>query len=417
MGILSRDVDVLRDLAKRYVDLAADPVHEARRKLWSAHLSRKPTRTPVLVDYDMHNVWCREVFGNATMACESPFYRGHERWLRMQIFHYSVADDYVLEPWIPQRATYETPGGVFGEAWGASFDSYRTGDGGGAYKVKPFLEHWEDVGKLTPPHHRIDETATARNVERLQDAVGDILEVDVDRRPILHSFGADISTTVAALRGLEQLMLDMYDSPNELHGLLAFLRDGILAIQQEAEDAGDFSLTVQHNQAATYADELERPRPNSGPCKRKDVWGYCAAQEYTLISPEYHDEFLFQYQIPIMEQYGLVTYGCCGNLTRKVDMLRQLSSLRCIAVAPSADLGKCADQIGTDYVMSWRPNPTEMVCTGWDEDRIRRVIGQGLDVSRGTFVHVCLKDIETVQGDPQRLARWTEIVREAIDGF
>ena len=415
MGTNLRDVDILRDLAKQYVDLAADPVHEARRRLWSAHLSRKPTRTPVLVDYGMHNVWCRQVFGDAAMACEDPFYRGHERWLRMQIFHYSVGDDYVLEPWIPQHATYETRGGVFGEAWGASFDSHKPAADGGAYKVRPFIEHWEDVDKLVPPHHRIDEKATVRNVERLQDAVGDLLEVDVDRRPILYSFGADISTTIAALCGLDQLMLNMYDSPNELHRLLAFLRDGILAIQQEAEDAGDFTLTVQHNQAVPYADELERPRPNSGPRRRKDLWGYCAAQEYTLVSPDFHDEFLFQYQLPIMENYGLVTYGCCENLTHKIDMLRQLNSLRCIAVTPSADLERCAEQIGTDYVMSWRPNPTDMVCTGWDEDRIREIIRQGLAVCEGTYVHVTLKDIETVQGDLERLARWTEIVRQVAD--
>jgi hypothetical protein len=411
----ARDIDTLRGLAKRYAELAAEPVQDERRELWLAHFSYRATRIPVLVTYGMHNVWCQEVFGEAAMACEHPFYRGHERWLRMQLLHYSVGDDYILEPWIAQPATYETPSGVFGDAWGAPFHSHKTKTRGGAYKARPFLQHWEDVGKLAPPHHRIDERATARNVERLQEAVGDILEVDVDRRPVLHSFGADISTTVTALRGLDQLMLDMYDAPNELHALLAFLRDGILANQQEAEDAGDFTLITQYNQAVPYSEELGCPSSNAGPRKRKDLWGYCAAQEYTLISPDFHDEFLFQYQLPIMEHYGLVTYGCCENLTRKIDMLRQLSSLRCIAVAPSADLALCAEQIGTDYVMSWRPNPTDMVCAGWDEDRVRRVIRQGLEVSRGTHVHVCLKDIETVQGNLQRLARWTEIAREIAE--
>ena len=163
-----------------------------------------------------------------------------------------------------------------------------------------------------------------------------------------------------------------------------------------------------------YADELEPMRPNSGPRRRQDLWGFCAAQEFTLISPAFHDEFLFQYQMPIMAQFGLVHYGCCEDLTRKIDMLRQLKNLRSIAVTPTANVRRCAEQIGTDYVMSWRPNPTDMVCAGWDEARIRRIIRDGLAACRGGFVHIHLKDVETVQGDPTRLARWTRLVREVI---
>ena len=62
------------------------------------------------------------------------------------------------------------------------------------------------------------------------------------------------------------------------------------------------------------------------------------------MSPKFHDEFLFQYQIPIMEHFGLVHYGCCEDLTRKIDMLRQLKNLRSIAVTPAANLRKCAGQ-------------------------------------------------------------------------
>jgi hypothetical protein len=306
---------------------------------------------------------------------------------------------------------------MFGEAWGAPENRVQPQFEGGAYKPRPFINNWTDVEKLTAPHHEIDEERTACRVQRLGDAIGDILEIDVDRRPALYSYAADISTTIAALRGLDQLMFDMYDAPDKLHGLLAFLRDGIMMNQTEAEDAGDFRLTTQRNQAMPYAKELERPRPNSAPRIRSALWGYCAAQEFALVSPEFHDEFLFQYQRPIMQNYGLVSYGCCEDLTRKIDMLRQLENLRCIAVTPAADLRRCAEQIGRDYVISWRPNPTDMVCAGWDERRVQSIIREGMDICKDGFAHIILKDVETVQGQPDRLARWTYIAREIVKEY
>jgi hypothetical protein len=412
MPTQKHDIQVLRALATQYAALAAQPVQEERRTLWKRHLSLKPTRTPVLATYGMWNVWCREVFGDAQMSCADPFYRQHERTMRMQILQDSVGDDSILEPWITQAATYKTGGGIWGEPWGATNRRIESGMEGGAWKGVPFIQEWADVAKLAAPRHAIDEEATARDVQRLGDAVGDILPINVNRTPILTGFGGDISTTLCFLRGLEQVMLDMYESPAELHQLLAFMRDGVLANQQEAEDAGDYSLTSQGNQSMTYAEELSPPRPNALGRKRSELWGFCAAQEFTLVSPRFHDLFLYQYQMPIMAHFGLVHYGCCEDLGEKITMLRQLKNLRSIAVTPRANVRRCAEQIGTDYVLSWRPNPADMVCTDWDEGRIRSVLREGLTASRGCFAHVHLKDVETVQGETDRLARWVNIVRE-----
>jgi len=41
-------------------------------------------------------------------------------------------------------------------------------------------------------------------------------------------------------------------------------------------------------------------------------------------------------------------------------MLRPIKNLRNIAVTPVADVQVCAEQIKDDYVISWRPNPTEL---------------------------------------------------------
>ena len=139
--------------------------------------------------------------------------------------------------------------------------------------------------------------------------------------------------------------------------------------------------------------------------------GFCAAQELTLISPEFHDEFMFQYQLPIYEKYGAVHYGCCEDLTKKIEMLRKLKNLRSIAVAPTADLPSCSEQIGKDYVSSWRPNPANMTCCGFDPELITKIIKQGVQDTKPTLPHIHLKDIETLEGDNGRLKKWVDLVR------
>src|SRR3990172_2450522 len=116
-----------------------------------------------------------------------------------------------------------------------------------------------------------------------------------------------------------------------------------------------------------------------------------------------HEEFLLRYQLPILRQFGLVAYGCCEDLTHKIGMLRQIPNLRRIAVSPFANVAACAEQIGPDYVVSYRPSPSEMVGYGFDPQKVREVVRRDLAACRGCHVDITLKDVETVQNDPNRV--------------
>jgi hypothetical protein len=209
-------------------------------------------------------------------------------------------------------------------------------------------------------------------------------------------------------------MMDMHDNPEWLHRLLAFMRDGILRTHEQAEAAGDWGLGAHQNQAMPYAGELRDPAANVNGVLRKELWGYMAAQELTAVSPEMHDEFMLQYQLPILKEFGLVAYGCCEDLTRKIDMLRQIPNLRRIAVSPFANVAKCAEQIGSDYVISYRPSPADMVSYGFDITRIRTILKRDLAACSGCHVDITLKDVETVERDPDRVRNWVRIAREVI---
>ena len=98
-----------------------------------------------------------------------------------------------------------------------------------------------------------------------------------------------------------------------------------------------------------------------------------------------------------------------------IDMLRQIPNLRRIAVSPFANVARCAEQIGRDYVLSYRPSPADMVSYGFDEDRIRSILRRDLKTCKDCHVDITLKDVETVQADPDRARKWVVVTREVID--
>jgi hypothetical protein len=407
-----QELKVVRDLAKRYLDIAMLPVQNERRRLWADHFSLKSERIPIKVGVGPHNKWCMAYFTDR-LECESPVLRQHEQAMRMAIFLHDVGDDTIVEPWLTQRINC---GDGWAGMWGVRSEVRAPDSRDGAWRTEKYgLAELEDIEKLQVPHHAVDAEDSSQFLHVIQDAVGDILPVNVHYGPRALGFSNDLVTILCMIRGMEQVMLDMCMNPEWLHRVMAFMRDGVLTNHREAETAGAFTLASHTNQAMPYAHELEWPRANSGPRLRKQLWGFCAAQEMALVSPEMHEEFIFNYQLPIMQEFGLVHYGCCEDLSRKIDMLRRLPNLRSIAVTPSADVSACVEQIGTDYAVSWRPNPTDMVCSpSFNPDHVRSVLRTNLDILKGTCTHIQLKDIETLGGDVTRLKQWVDLTRQVI---
>ncbi|MFW6414596.1 MAG: hypothetical protein ACOCZS_04765 [Verrucomicrobiota bacterium] len=404
-----KDIDILRKLADRYIEICRNERQEELRDLWRQHNSLKKTRPLVLVRGG--KAFAHEIPELQELDCENQVFRGIEKQLRTNLFCASLNDDRIFDPWIVVKAVHNCAG------WGISGARESAGDDLTSWKVDYPLKKPEDLEKLRFPWHEINEEETQQQHEEVMAAVGDIIDVAVDRAPPYRSFAGDISTSLHYLRGIENFMMDMMDNPEWLHRLAAFLRDGILATHEQAEEAGDWTLIDHTNQAVEYAQELSDPSPDPTPVRRQDLWYFAAAQEFAGVGPQMHDEFLLQYQLPIISKFGLVAYGCCEDLTNKIDMLRQIPNLRRIAVTPWADVRKCAEQIGTDYVISWRPSPTDMVCAEFKPQRIRSITQEALEACRGLHVDITLKDIQTVRNEPERLKEWVSITKDVAQSF
>ncbi len=358
--------------------------------------------------------WVQVYFANDKMECKNLFLRNIERNFRIRILEDTFGDDKIIEPWINIDAVKViNPNGY----WGVNLKVIRPDQLGGASKQVPFIDEWEKLDQLVAPIHQIDEEKTNAKVELLQDIIGDMVEIDVTRTPSLIQHPGAICEPMCQLRGIESLMLDMYINPKEVHQLAAFLRDATLHIQEQGETAGDWSLTSTHNQQMNYTRDLKNPKANTYGTKRSELWGYGQAQSFTLVSPEMFEEFIFQYQVPILEKFGPLAYGCCEDISKKIKIIKKLPNLRSVSIAPSANVKECAEQLGSNYVSSYRPNPASLICCGFNEDKIHKFLKENLEIfkSNDCQVHFNLNSVETVEGDISRFSKLSKIIRKVID--
>jgi len=404
------EITRIRDLAKETLEYAHSEEMNRRRTLWSNHNSLIFTRPPIYI----RAIPFDDFLDEKELFCKNPFYRSLEKNFLLNRYRMSVADDYIIEPFLTVRAVLKSaPNGVYGVP--AEMGEKAPGE---CAAFKPSIIEESDIEKLQVADYEVDENATNKEYERLYEAVGGILGVEVDRQGLLCGmWNNDISTILGKLLGMEQLMWDIYDRPEWLHRILSFMQSKILMHMDQTEAANGFRLINHQNQAMPYANELQPPQAGKPPVKPKGLWGYNASQEFTSIGPEAFKEFMFDYQKPILERYGLAAYGCCEDLTNDIKVLKTLKNLRRIAVSPFANVKKCAEQIGGDYIVSWRPNPSSAVSYGLDEDFVRKNLRETFEIfdANGCKFDITLKDVETVGVDETRIIKWTQIVREEIE--
>lgn len=404
----------IRDLAKRYVEVCDSERNHRSRALWRDHNSMVKTRPLVICSWYFASSLGNEIDSAIPelVATESPFAE-LEKWLRKQLWGFTIPDDRVYDPWYTMPAKMQPPPQ---DVWGIKLDAVRDQQSRG-YRYMPVVKTMEQLKQLpTAPHVVIDDNTP--DIKAVRDLLTGILPVHVKKSTVYPIWGGrDLSEAAGKLLGLEELMYALYENPELVHSLMQFMRDAVLANLEQGETAGDWSTVDNQNYGMpAHARDLPEPEPNLYGARLKDLWFFAHAQEFEGVGPRQHQEFLLQYQMPIMERFGLVNYGCCETLDGKIDMLRTIPNLRRILMGPLADLKRGCEQIGSDYIVSWRPSPA-VVARGFDEHRIRKIIRQGMKDSRGCHTEIMLKEMMTVEGDLSRLFRWTEIARQEAEAI
>jgi hypothetical protein len=408
MMISTDDRTTLRALARQVADVAARPIYAERRRQWKLHNSLRSARPMILVFPE--GSWV-ELLPKDAMTCERAEARDVEWALRSRLYYAEhFADDTVIEgQWVVSKA-------IQNSGWGLEDRRIPSPEARGAWKFDPVLLEREDLRKLRMPEISHDEAATEARLAQYQDLFGDILEVKL--KGIAH-----VSYHLMALytrwRGLEEAMVDMVTDPAMVHASMAFLEASHRRVLEQYMDLNLLSLnndgTYQNSGGNGYTDEL--PAAGFDPeCVRPcDMWASAESQELAQVSPQHHAEFALPYERRLLKPFGLTGYGCCEDLTRKLDDVVSLPHMRRISISPFANVEACAARLRGDYILSWKPHPAHLV-DAFDEEFIRDYIRRAIEaaLSHGCVLEMILKDTHTCQHHPERFDRWTQIAREEV---
>jgi hypothetical protein len=165
-----------------------------------------------------------------------------------------------------------------------------------------------------------------------------------------------------------------------------------------------------------YTDDLPAPGFNPDRPRLQDIWGCGLAQMLGTVSPAMYDEFEIEPCLPLLKRFGLIYYGCCDPLDRKMDQVRKIPNVRKISMSPWCDEERGAAEIGGDYVYSRKPNPAMLAGGAFSEEQVRQHLQASVEVCarHGCPLEIILKDISTVRKEPWRLWKWAEIAMQVV---
>ena len=405
-GLSEQEFSILRRLAARVRELASRPLETTKRDLWRRHNCLEPTR-PLIV-CDPENGW-HEIITPNDLECTNPLAREWEWQLRKHIFTAEhLREDTPIPDFFEVHYVHSDTG------WGLPVERHGGGHGR-SYTWTPCLRDWSDMERLQVPQLTVDMAETNRRLELANTAFGDLLRVRV-RGFWWWSLG--MTELLVYLRGMEQVMVDMIESPDELHRLMAFLRDAHMAKLDYLETHGLLTTNLDAYVGSGgygFTDELPAEDYAGGPLRARDIWGFAESQETSSVSPRMFEEFIFPYQYPLLERFGLNCYGCCEPLHLRWHVVKQFPRLRRVSVSPWADLAKMAEYLTDRYVYSMKPNPAPMAVPEIDQTAVRSRLREAMAITRGCRVEVILKDTHTIGRNPQNVVNWSRIAMEEAE--
>jgi hypothetical protein len=224
------------------------------------------------------------------------------------------------------------------------------------------------------------------------------------------------------LIGLEELLLYMYDQPEGLHRLLAFLRDEHVAQIEWMEREGLLVLNNENDYIGSgsrgYTHRLPQPDYTPGePIRTRDLWALIESQETVGVGPGLYEEFIFPYENSLAERFGSIYYGCCEPVHTRWSVLKRMANLKRVSISPWCNESKMSEALGREFVYSRKPNPALISTPHFDEDAIRDNFRTTMTLAKANnnTVEFLMKDVHTLSNDPTRLTRWVELGREVMD--
>lgn len=408
---MAQELAVLRQLAYEYFQASQSEKNEERRILHRAVNDLKMIRPVVLIDeVPFHEL---NTDGSLTLQCVDPDFREAENFFRKKLFQWKhFPADMILTPFYPvHKVFYESEIGLDVEENTLAVDANNNII---SHEYHDQLSTYEDLEKIKVPTITYDEEETKRRFEKFANAFGDVLPVKITG----HNSYMTMWDDIARYRGVTPLLMDLAERPEFSHAVVSKFAEIKISISEQMERLGlyesnpiDIHCTSALN-STLPGDELQETT------KRSQIWGRGMAQIFSAVSKDMHEEFDIQYMRKIMEPFGLVYYGCCEPLDKKIDLIETLPHLRKISITPWADVDVAAEAIGKKYVLANKPNPAS-VSLSLDEEALKKEIGRTLSACKrnGCNCDIVLKDISSVGYKLENLVKWERTVMKLVNEF
>ncbi len=403
----------LRELASKVRDIALSDVNQQRQAEWRRHNGLRPGR-PVILAETGGLCQSRELSFEAQLRCRQPWARGMESQLVGQIYQFEqVGDDWAIEPF------WNIGWQVMFSDYGVKVEHKTVKSEGhmGSFSFQPPLSNLrEDFSKLQPRTFAVDRESTLAWKAHVESVIGDLLPTRMRGNPW---WTLGLTIVAIDLIGLEQMMMYMFDDPEGLHRLMAFLRDDHIDMIQWYQRQGLLALTNGDDYIGSgsrgYCDCLPQADYQPGaPVRLKDIWALSESQETVGISPEMFEEFVFPYQQPIIEQVGLSYYGCCEPVHNRWHVVKRIKNLRKVSVSPWCDQAFMAKELKGKQTFCRKPNPTLISTENFDEAAILADLRNTIKVAGECNLELVMKDVHTLSGHADRLAKWVKLARQCI---
>ena len=212
--------------------------------------------------------------------------------------------------------------------------------------------------------------------------------------------------------GSTDIYIDFMDEPELIHAIMRKTTDGIAALIDQYNEEGLFDVATNLVHCShTFSEDLPSEGCDPDHPQSKDSWGFSMAQLMSSCSPAITKEFEVDYMDKTFSKMGAVYYGCCERLDDRMDIITRMPNIRKISCSPWSDREHFAEVLPQHIIMSNKPNPAILATSGFDADAARQDIQRTIDAARrhGRNLEMLLKDVSTVQHDPQRLWDWARL--------
>ncbi len=400
--ISTYDRQILRDLASRYAELCCTADNDRLKQLWRCHNSLRQER-PMLVFELEPAIWSEFA---PEPRCHGEHARRIEWGLNNRIWHCeNIADDSIHEPVYHLGLKVQSTGS------GIQTERLRSGEAGGSVAFGVALEPGDDPQRIALPQIQVDHDASHRERDEVQEIFGSALRVDLvgNNNPWFTPLD-----TLAQWRGVQNLMMDLMDAPDWVHGVCDRLLKAQLTVLDQLEEQQGLSANTGPQRVGSGGLGVSDDLAANVPMKATQMWGMAAAQVFSEVSPAMHEEFCLTYERQWLARFGLACYGCCEALHNKVDILRRIPNLRRISMSPWVDMAVAAEAIGRDYIFSRKPNPAILAGETWNPGAARAAIRDDLEKAVGCNIEFIMRTCRTCRNEPQRIIAWTRIAREEL---